>query len=279
MNREELSKLIEKHVLESYRELLLGTAEECIRLTSTRDKAKPCPVGSSKLGGDPDLPANVEWPTSDDCDLYVIAQIKLSELPPLAAELGLPRSGMLYFFYDMENQPWGFDPKDKCGHRVLYFDDEENLSRRTPPEAIEFEDGLLECSLSATSHISLPSEPPEEISYEENEADYDSYFDLLGELVSDHQMLGKPAQVQNPMELECQLASNGIYVGDSKGYNDPRAKELSSGAKDWRLLFQMGSDDGAGVIWGDVGTIYFWIREQDLAEKRFDKTWLILQCC
>lgn len=32
------------------------------------------------------------------------------------------------------------------------------------------------------------------------------------------------------------------------------------------------------MMWGDVGRIYFWIREQDLKNFDFDKTWLILQC-
>jgi hypothetical protein len=30
--------------------------------------------------------------------------------------------------------------------------------------------------------------------------------------------------------------------------------------------------------WGDVGRIYYWIREQDLRSRAFDAAWLILQC-
>lgn len=81
------------------------------------------------------------------------------------------------------------------------------------------------------------------------------------------------------MRLECQLVTHGLYCGDSSGYQDPRARELESGAVDWRLLFQLDSDpDGLGVDWGDVGRLYFWIREQDLATSRFDATWTVLQC-
>ena len=29
---------------------------------------------------------------------------------------------------------------------------------------------------------------------------------------------------------------------------------------------------------GDVGNLYFYIRKQDLAERNFDKVWLVLQC-
>ena len=31
-------------------------------------------------------------------------------------------------------------------------------------------------------------------------------------------------------------------------------------------------------IWGDAGTLYFWIRKDDLKNKRFDKCWFISQC-
>ena len=32
------------------------------------------------------------------------------------------------------------------------------------------------------------------------------------------------------------------------------------------------------LMFGDCGYIYFWIRKEDLAARRFDKCWLILQC-
>ena len=33
-----------------------------------------------------------------------------------------------------------------------------------------------------------------------------------------------------------------------------------------------------GMMWGDCGRLYFWIRQQDLASKAFEKSWMILQC-
>jgi uncharacterized protein YwqG len=81
------------------------------------------------------------------------------------------------------------------------------------------------------------------------------------------------------MQLECQLASNGIYTGDSSRYNAPKAKQLEKGAGDWQLLLQIDSDAKVlGTMWGDVGRVYFWIREQDLKKRDFSNVWLILQC-
>jgi len=93
-----------------------------------------------------------------------------------------------------------------------------------------------------------------------------------------HRLLGHPDPVQGDMQLECQLASNGIYCGNASGYGDPRVPTLRPGAADWRLLLQIDSDDAAGMMWGDVGRIYYWMHTEDLAAHRFDRAWLILQC-
>ena len=82
------------------------------------------------------------------------------------------------------------------------------------------------------------------------------------------------------MELECQLASNGVYCGNAVFPEQEKVKALEAGAADWRLLLQIDTDEaGPGWMWGDVGRIYFWIRHQDLAARRFADVWLILQCC
>jgi len=78
--------------------------------------------------------------------------------------------------------------------------------------------------------------------------------------------------------LECQLASSGIYVGDSKGYQSEAAQRIKTGAAEWRLLLQIDSDERSKMMWGDVGRIYYWIRNSDLREGLWDRVWLVLQC-
>src|SRR5262249_16673268 len=94
-----------------------------------------------------------------------------------------------------------------------------------------------------------------------------------------HQLLGLPSPVQgDQMELECQLASNGIYCGNPEGYATSRAKQLENGAGNWRLLFQMDSDDELGVLWGDGGMLYFWVEQAPAKRGDFSNVWLVLQC-
>jgi len=130
---------------------------------------------------------------------------------------------------------------------------------------------------------SYPSyERPEISALELTDDQSDALIEISSNVFGDapcHQIGGFPSPVQgDTMELECQLASNGIYAGEPDAYTTPRAKALEAGARDWRLLFQVDSDDDLKVMWGDAGIIYFWIREEDARAGRFDKAWLVLQC-
>jgi uncharacterized protein YwqG len=94
-----------------------------------------------------------------------------------------------------------------------------------------------------------------------------------------NKLLGHSDNIQGPMEPECQLVTNGLYCGNASAYHDPRAKKLAKHAYDWVLLFQVDSeDDKTGMMWGDVGILYFWIKAEDLKNKQFDNCWFILQC-
>jgi hypothetical protein len=90
-----------------------------------------------------------------------------------------------------------------------------------------------------------------------------------------HQVSGFPTPVQgDSMELECELASHGVYCGDAKGYESKEAAALKGGVADWRLLFQIAADDDYGAMWGDAGNIYFWVQERDARAVRFEDVWL-----
>src|SRR5689334_5991962 len=75
--------------------------------------AKSNVASRSYIGGAPPASPSLVWPTRDGHPLSLIACIDCSELPRHAELDWLPHDGVLLFFYDMINQPWGFDPKDR----------------------------------------------------------------------------------------------------------------------------------------------------------------------
>jgi uncharacterized protein YwqG len=213
-----------------------------------------------------------------------LAQINLSDIAELGCDLPLTSAGSLLFFYDVETQPWGFDPLDAAGTKVLSISggtftqrqaSPHGASSRVRPLRVIPEEGLpgwewIEdqiCGQSGYSHEAFRAEK-NKLSRPDRDA------------ISNggHRFGGWPAVIQNPMELECEMVTNGIYAGTADAYTDPRMSALREGARNWRLLLQLDSDDDVGWQWGDVGMLYFWCRESEIAEKRFDRVWTILQC-
>ncbi|MCR4906811.1 MAG: DUF1963 domain-containing protein [Clostridiales bacterium] len=126
------------------------------------EAAVTLPVGVSKIGGMPDLPADFVWPDfegeryvpdppadfddegfrEDEADrappgrirapLAFLAQIDCRRASAFDGENLLPKDGMLSFFYELNTMKSGFDPADRGCARVYWFPDVSAL-RRTPP--------------------------------------------------------------------------------------------------------------------------------------------------
>jgi len=254
---------------------LAKLSKECIRMRSTPRANEAFSIGASKLGGLPDLPPSLAWPEWKTGSLMFVAQVNLAELP--ASDL-LPNVGVLSFFYDREQSAWGFDPNHQEGFRLWYFPEASRLIRPVGPKR-----SIFPCAqLSFEPFLSLPdfsSESVKDLLLEiEDDEQYCDFVEKRMGPAPQHQVLGWPHVIQNEMELECQLVTNGVYTGDASGYKDPRRKELEPGADDWTLLLQIDSDDNTKMMWGDGGMLYVWIRRQDLASRNFDRAWTILQC-
>jgi uncharacterized protein YwqG len=216
--------------------------------------------------------------------LDFLLQIDLSEIARLEGPSTLlPREGLLTFFYDFKHQPWGFDPATAAGSRVVLVPD-AGVSRAvvSDPEYVLTPAGMRFRLAETLPHIG--SRAWDALGLDRDLSD--KYFDLVSDFERSfyprssglHRLFGHSANVQGDMQLEAQLVSNGLYCGDSSGYRDPRREALERGADDWILLLQLDSDDGAELMWGDMGMLYFWIKRDDLSERRFDRAWMALQC-
>jgi len=259
-------------------DVLMRQAKTSVRILPRRGEV---PIGLSRFGGRPDLPEEWSWPTWDNSQwalryagssnptapLDFIAQIRLDALP--AHPDGLPRTGLLYFFHARDG-PWGYDPTHGPGSRVLHYDGPTDALATVDMPANGATRPFHECALDFDLEATLPSSPADR-----EGIDRDRWRELGNRIHPSkfHHLGGHPREIYEEMALQCQFASNGLT-----GRNDPRAAEIALGAGDWQLLLQVDTDgDGPGWIWGDYGKLYWWIRRQDLAALRFDRTWTILQ--
>lgn len=268
-----------------------------ISITVTDKKPKE---NGSKIGGNPYLPHDFKWPyyngegydgVKKNRPLSFLAQISLDEIRPLDKDGKLPDSGMLYFFYEIESMKWGFDPEDEGCARVYYFEKTEGFTETNAPKELSAEYILPELALEFNNGNSLPSY--EELSVHAPELfdsmDWDDYeavqknHNVSFECCERCKLLGYADLIQGEALTDCEATARGIYMGNGESWSklsaDKKA-DVEKHASDWVLLFQMSSicDTDPEIMWGDMGNLYFYIRKDDLAAKRFDKARLTLQC-
>lgn len=238
---------------------ILKLLRPSIRLTVGERSEQPV----TRLGGTPNMPANIPWPTRRSGDPHsFLAQFDLASLG-ICDGLPLPGSGSLFFFCDAEYLPDSSDPRDvPDGIRVVFSS--TSLSEnglRLPPRGLNTEYVFEGFSLTPMLDWTAPARDEWEI-----ESLHLSYAASIayGEL----------------------FAQVGVYDGSvhrAGGYpNLVRYRQLAfpgdAEAPDWRLLLQLDSESDAGMMWGDQGKLYFMIREQDLRTLSFEKTWMDWRC-
>lgn len=238
------------------------------------------PIGSSKIGGHPDLPEDFTWPYNKETPLTLLAQFNLRDIKDYDLTNMLPKTGMLYFFYDSEEMPWGDHKDDKTGWKILYTENINNLIRVKHPDYKANDYYFNPCKLSFETFLSLPG--IEKIYYkskikftDEEEEEYLNYtFDPLNQSEY-HNLLGYPMVIQNEeMEIDCEKNSNITTASNKKEDQEQLKKDL----QEWVLLLQLDTDTKTGMMWGDCGRLYFWIKKEDLQNKNFNNVWMIFQC-
>ena len=240
-----------------------------VTLTKHAESSAPTPLQSA-LGGSPVLPPGVSWPMWRDIPLDYLARINLAELP--LCEAFLPSGGTLEFFYGSDHhqqQPWGDNEESMGSGAVIFVPDSQLAMTPSKPEGVT----------SAPSCVSLEFERVTIMA--ESDRLQSRFYDYARALPANHRaqtyavreamqefdpfghrVLSAPARVQGDMDGELEMAAGifGLPVDTS-----------------WVMLLQLESDKAVNWQWSDDGAIYFWIPSADLAERRFDRVWVILQ--
>lgn len=287
----ELKEEMTDRGLSAYYDALAPLAKNAVRITLADDEEETLPIGASKFGGHPDLPSDVEWFRMGivDIPMSFVAQINFAEVAPFDLEFKLPEQGMLYFFYDCspDGMPWGFNPEDSDGWKVYFYDgDLSTLSRKEIPEDLEQDEngilfGCARMCFEAVMELPAPeSDLTDSLDLPEDDDLQDAFWEWTDEHCEEcsNKLLGHADPVQNGMELECEYVTHKINCGTPDGYRIAKSKGLDKNAARWNLLLQVDSNEDIGMMWGDLGRLYLWITNEDLAARKFENCWLILQC-
>lgn len=277
------------------RHLPPDVAERWIALIRPALRLRSCRRGEKRvgqLGGLPSLPPDLAWPEwKGEGSLNFVASIECGRLPPNTLDIALPDSGTLLFFYfdrdsgyfDPEYPPrtvgvW--DPESLVGARVIFVPAGTPVAERATPADIEPYDSV---PLTAKPVLTGPdwSHPAFRAACQDlsdadrdflrDHANGDKFSGALRRLTPSprHQLGGHAVAVQRAPELDVAQVTLG---------GDPTWEACEHEGQRWTLLAQIDTDGEADMRWGDLGTLYWLIRPEDLAARDFEASSFTWQC-
>ncbi len=279
LTRDKLSQLLDEHGFGDHKQQILEQCQPAIHIVPTRvEDESTIPIGASKLGGSPDLPEGFEWFQWEDKPLIFIGQFRLSEVAPFDTQDLLPKSGLLYFFYSEEWEIFG-DPESWGGWEVLYYED-ENLPLKRYPHPVDespYDDikAMTPCMLTYEPLMTLPhwqSSFYELLAQKMKLKPWDVTDKIFDIKHGRHWFFGLADAIQGDVLKEC------VVYGNNLTWDDWKREEVKKQTDDWQLLLQINSDDALDKMWSDGGCLYFCIRKEDLKARKFEKTWVTMQC-
>ncbi len=243
------------------------------------------PPGGCRLGGRPDLPDGVDWPTfrhpdRGDLPYRFLMQIDLAAVAPCDPGRLLPPAGRLWFFLHWDDT--GSDPDGLFGDapRVLFHPDPATPLRRCDPpsglpEPVVYRPLALAPALEWTAPNCgdlevRPGERRDPLGLWDGLRGHLELWNDLGERLAaaqgfgpwwtpKHRMLGHPELIQ---AFGAGVGAGTVLLAqvDSDPYM-PDAARLPR----------------AGMMWGDAGTVYYLVGADDLAARRFDRASSIVE--
>lgn len=259
-----------------------------------------CDVFSSKLGGVPYLPLDMEYPVVREGylagkPLKFLAQLNFGTLPHID---GFPESGILQFFAGSDGDDVVGLDFDDClkqnGFRVIFhrelLSDTDKLYKAENMPIFEDEDMfpftgefLLEASSVESNRVNMAS-------WEFEKAAVESYNKLFNREITSvygneyKNLPGLRTEDEQLYEALCDASANGTgtRIGGFPFFtqDDPRPYREEYKRCD-TLLFQLDSEgDGDDeIIWGDCGVGNFFINAEDLKNLDFSHVLYTWDCC
>ncbi len=236
----------------------------------------------STTGGLPPEGLKFEWPQCDGRSLSLIATFYLDELPTLHG--WLPSDGVLLFFYDLEEQPWGDDSAESDGWKVLWVADTSKGNPAVCERPQNLKDGFVfrsrPLSFGLVETLPFIDHPL----FEEVESS-DSLMDELEERIED----GEGGPSCGHIGGYSGAADGALYAfrcrQQLRGENpmlayEANLEEIQAAESEMCLLFEYEMDEReseeAPEIFGSRN-LSFWAFKADVRQQDFSKVWLRLE--
>jgi uncharacterized protein YwqG len=246
------------------RECLIKLVRPAIGVSTSKLLTDSLKLGHSKIGGNPDLPYQVEWPMHQGSPMKFLAQYNVAEMKKYDIENLLPEQGMFYIFVAYN--------KTDC--KVYFCSDTSNLTRQNNLEVLNV------ASIKYFDLLTIPDD--ENYKLESFEAKYDDFYGEFYEETMEyleglyehnigcmHQILGEDNAIQSSVVYDYAKADLKITTEE---VHIARWSEIVESSRNYQTLIQLDCDDVNTNLSTDFGSgvFYIGIKLVDLLRKNFD---------
>ncbi|WP_372403557.1 YwqG family protein [Acinetobacter piscicola] len=255
--------------IQHYKAQILATKKSAIALNLT--PADDLTLWQSKVGGEPYFPLSRDYPyNAEGRALVLLAQINFAELPENDF---YPKTGILQFFIDIEDDLWGLDfdePQNQNNFRVIFHEqviqDTTQLLHTFPIQSLDQDMNPV------TGQYAVQFQAQER---------YISISDYrFAEQICDLYEMDDDAAEDLYDAYEDAFSASGHHLGGYPYFtqDDPRGNDERF--KDYILLFQLDSSgqENVEILWGDCGVANFFIHPDDLKKSDFSKVMYNWDC-
>lgn len=255
----------------------------------------PMYVAEPFMGRDPDEDPKtftLWYAKQQKLPMWLIAQLNLAELP---METPLPREGLLSFFTDPFDGVWGGEKSDQQGIRIVYFPPGRfgELRPLDRPE-VAFHPGAFadwnwpqyrmeyyaKWTFSDWEKVwRLNEQATDARPYDDVEQRIsDTITEIFGYSCGHFLLDGGRNHDGDP-----RCSAEHVWNPDPEppegigyeAYCERREQFERRAAATWTCLLSIRNDDVLRPVVGDCGGLSFLIRKSDLAERRFDRPWIV----
>lgn len=244
------------------------------RIVATRKSALVASITEdpavSHLGGLPNLPATLAWPSYNDKPLVLLAQIDLSELPDSGGLAWLPSTGILFYFagHSDQSEEWS-----ENAFRVLFAAEPSPHEQAAPlgaPLTIKRQNITFEIM-----DTYAPLSADNDVGHWEDNNEISMWLQNLTPVYRPSvawQIGGWPRPLQKlEMPYRCERRYRNLPSND---YETPKQPSFAAAMDSWRLLGQFDlhlfTQSSSGYSHG-----FFWVKANEAEQGDFDRAVLL----
>lgn len=222
----------------------------------------------TRFGGIPFAPQNFVWPMHNNKPIPFLLQIDFAEINADGKLADFPTTGLMYVFVD--NDKVNFEDKDindtdytyKEGEtfKILYFENADGGL-----DSAELSDNLQTIYNEFYVSAELVKTYPDLDDCNEDDCEELSSLFRLGKMNNYYDYF---YQHRHLIGGWASYVQGGGFIADRR----------ENANEEWTLLMQIESDEKYEFMWGDDGTLFFYISLKDLKRRNFNNVTLDMQC-